>query len=128
MEFSIIELILVPNFDCSSQIFFGPDLHKKGIFGFKTEKVNITTPDLKNCVHTRDHIRPVYAKAFELTRKNVHAKFEILLISKIPERYCAEMFYYYFIETSFVFHCSFAETQRRYMCLLFRHARVLMLY
>ena len=35
----------------------------------------------------------VYAKALEHTQKNVHANFEIPLISKILERYFAEIFY-----------------------------------
>ena len=33
-----------------------------------------------------------------------HAKFEIPLISKIIEKYLKEIFYYFFIETSFAVH------------------------
>ena len=43
-------------------------------------------------------------RSFERTRKNVHANLEIPLISKILEKYFTEVFYSYFIETSFAVH------------------------
>lgn len=52
--------------------------------------------DLKNCVHARAHVRAMYAKTLE------RVNFEIPLILKILVRYFTEVFYYYFIETSFV--------------------------
>ena len=44
----------------------------------------------------------MYAKTLEHTQRNVLANFEIPLIFKILGRYFTEMFYYCFIEISFV--------------------------
>ena len=57
---------------------------------------------LNNYLHACVRVHTVYAKAFQRTPKNVHANFEIPLISKIFAIYFTGMFYSYFIEISFV--------------------------
>ena len=55
-------------------------------------------------MHPHVHVHIVYAKALELALSKTYAKFEIPVISKILDRHLTEMFYYCFIETSYVVH------------------------
>ena len=83
--------------------------------GYFLDKMSIIWQALENSVHSRLHVFIMYSKTLALTRKNVHANFEIPLISKFLKDILQKCFITASLKFLLQFICGFVETQGVYV-------------